>query len=127
MDPAPQSEPLYFELSWAILSSIGLLNILFGFMVIGIVGPTPIALVPMVVSAACALANGLCYYAFYTHYPTTSTVVASAFADIFWMVSLAFCPWPSLWGEVSLRGLIIIILTPPALFVRLLNTPHGPV
>ncbi|KAK7963642.1 hypothetical protein PG988_010616 [Apiospora saccharicola] len=76
--------PTYFEHSWAILSSMGLVNVCFGFMVIGIVGFPPIAIVPIVVSTATALANGLCYFAFYTEYPKTNTIVASAFADVFW-------------------------------------------
>ncbi|KAK8113293.1 hypothetical protein PG984_013819 [Apiospora sp. TS-2023a] len=77
--------PTYFEHSWAILSSIGLVNVCFGFMVIGIVGFPPIAIVPIVVSTATALANGLCYFAFYTEYPKTNTIVASSFADVFWL------------------------------------------
>ena len=79
--------PTYFEHSWAILSSIGIINVCFGLMVIGIVGFPPIAIVPIVVSTATAVANGLCYFAFYTDYAKTNTIVASAFADLFWMVS----------------------------------------
>jgi hypothetical protein len=78
--------PAYYEESWAILSTIGLVNILFGFMVIGITTLSPISIVPIVVSVAGAIANGLCYYAFYADYPTTGTVVAAAFADITWLV-----------------------------------------
>lgn len=32
--------------------------------------------------------TGMCYYAFYAHYPTTGTVVAAAVADIAWLVSI---------------------------------------
>ncbi|KAK8100398.1 hypothetical protein PG999_010772 [Apiospora kogelbergensis] len=81
--------PTYFEHSWAILSSIGIINVCFGLMVIGIVGFPPIAIVPIVVSTATAVANGLCYFAFYTDYAKTNTIVASAFADLFWMVQEA--------------------------------------
>jgi hypothetical protein len=63
------------------------MNVLFGMLVIGITSFSPIAVVPIVVSAACAVANGLCYYAFYASNPLTQTVVAAAFADIMWLVS----------------------------------------
>lgn len=78
--------PVYFETSWSILSSIGIINILIGLLVIGITSLSPITIVPIVVSAASAIADGLCYYAFYADHPKTPTAVASAFADIFWMV-----------------------------------------
>ncbi|KAH8661112.1 hypothetical protein BGZ61DRAFT_499586 [Ilyonectria robusta] len=82
--------PAYFELSWAILSTIGLNNVLVGLMVAGITGGfSVVVLVPIVVSAACALANGLCYYAFYADYPAVNTAVASAFADLAWLIQEA--------------------------------------
>jgi hypothetical protein len=37
-------------------------------------------------SAARAIANGLCYYAFYAHNPTNNIVVAAAVADVTWCV-----------------------------------------
>jgi len=79
--------PLYFETSWSILSCIGLLNILFGLLAIGITGRSPVSIVPITVSAACAIANGMCYYAFYADYSQIPTVVAGAFADVMWLVS----------------------------------------
>jgi hypothetical protein len=81
--------PVYFEESWAILSSIGLLNICLSFMVLGITNFSPIWLVPIITSAAGAVANGLCYYAFYANYAVLNTAVASAFADTAWLVSYA--------------------------------------
>jgi len=81
--------PVYYELSWAILSTIGLTNMCFGLMVVGIVGFSPIVLVPFIVSAACALANGMCYYAFYADYPIVNAAVASAFADLAWLIQEA--------------------------------------
>jgi len=42
--------PVYFEESWAILSSVCLVNVLFGFMIIGITALTPVSIVPIVVS-----------------------------------------------------------------------------
>ena len=89
--------PVYYELSWAILSTIGLTNVGFGLMVVGIAGFSPIALVPIIVSAAGAIANGLCYYSFYAVNPVTNTAVASGIADLTWLVrpdtfSLALLP-----------------------------------
>jgi hypothetical protein len=78
--------PVYFEESWAILSSIGVINVLFGFVIIGIIEKSPIAAVPIVVSAAGAIANGLCYYAFYADYAISSTIAAAAIGDIMWLV-----------------------------------------
>jgi hypothetical protein len=78
--------PVYFEESWAILSSIGLINVFFGLMIVGITSLSPISFVPIISGAAGAIANGLCYYAFYADYPKTPTVVAAAFADGAWLV-----------------------------------------
>lgn len=79
--------PVYFELSWSILSSIGVANVLFGILVVGITTLSPIAAVPIVTSVAGAIANGLCYYAFYDESNSVkSQAVASGFADLMWMV-----------------------------------------
>jgi hypothetical protein len=80
------SLPTYFEYSWAILSSIGIANVLFGLTVVGITNLSQISLLPIIVSAAGAIANGLCYCAFYADYPKTPTAAASAIADITWLV-----------------------------------------
>ena len=93
---SPTAVPIYFELSWSILSSIGLINVLFGLLVAGITSFSPISIVPIVVSAACAVANGMCYYAFYADYPQIPVVVAGAFADIMWLVSVICKPGPAL-------------------------------
>lgn len=58
---ASPAVPVYFEESWAILSSLGLVNVLFGLMIIGITSLSPVSIVPIVVSVAGAIANGLCY------------------------------------------------------------------
>lgn len=84
--------PAYFELSWSILSTIGLFLTVIGFWAILITRVSPLHLVPIIVSIACAIANGLCYYAFYTDYPTRQRVVASVFADIFWLVGAPYEP-----------------------------------
>jgi hypothetical protein len=80
--------PLYFEMSWAILSSIGLINAIFGCMVVGITGLSLLSLVPIIVSIAAAIANGLCFYAFYSNYSSTATLLAAVFADLGWLVGL---------------------------------------
>ena len=82
------SVPVYFESSWSILSSIGLVNVFIGFLVIGITRLSPITIVPIVVSASAALADGLCYYAFYQNHPKAPTAAAAVVADIFWGVSI---------------------------------------
>jgi hypothetical protein len=80
-------EPVYFELGWSILSTIGIANVLFGLLVAGITTLSPVSLVPIITSAAGAIANGLCYYAYYdASYSLQSKAVAAAFGDIFWMV-----------------------------------------
>lgn len=86
---AAETLPVYYELSWAILSTVGTCNVCIGFMVMGIAGFTPICVVPLIVSLATAIANGLCYYAFYASYPKTNTLVASGMADISWLVQEA--------------------------------------
>ena len=85
---ASASVPVYFEQSWSILSTIGLVNVIFGLTIVGITNLSPISVVPLVCSAAGALSNGLCYYAFYAHYSKTPTLVAACFADVFWLVKL---------------------------------------
>jgi hypothetical protein len=78
----------YFELSWAVLSTIGLNNVLIGFMVAGITGGfSVVLLVPIITSAGCALANGLCYVAWIAEYSVVSKAVAAVFATFGWLVS----------------------------------------
>jgi hypothetical protein len=89
------STQLYFEGSWSILSTIGLVNVINGLTVISIIGVTPIALVPVLISVATAIANGLCYYAYYAHYGKRSTVAAAALADVFWLVRGSSNYYPS--------------------------------
>ncbi|KAK0389031.1 hypothetical protein NLU13_2607 [Sarocladium strictum] len=80
---------LYFEFSWAILSTIGVANLLYGLTIIAITRVTPVSLVPIIVSTAAAIANGLCYYAFYANYPRVNTAAASCIADLMWLVQEA--------------------------------------
>lgn len=82
---APSS---YFESSWAILSSLCLANVLFGLMVINITSRSPVSMIPIVTSSAGALANGLCFYAYYQDNPPINTAVASVFTDLAWLVRL---------------------------------------
>ncbi|KAK6223401.1 hypothetical protein LQW54_000519 [Pestalotiopsis sp. IQ-011] len=78
--------PLYFEQCWAILSTIGVANVLYGLVVISITKYTPVVWIPIIVGVACAIANGLCYYAFYADYPVVNKAIASGFADFFWLI-----------------------------------------
>ncbi|EEU37095.1 hypothetical protein NW767_008692 [Fusarium falciforme] len=81
---------VYYELSWSILSTIGIANVLFGLMVAGITSFSPVSIVPIVTSAAGAIANGLCYYAYYDlSNPIKGQAIASAIADVLWMVQEA--------------------------------------
>jgi hypothetical protein len=79
--------PIYFETSWSILSIIGLINVLIGLMAIGITELSPATAVPIIVSTAKAVADGLCNYAFYAINPPIPTTVAAVFVDFFWLVS----------------------------------------
>ena len=81
---------IYFETSWSILSSVGLYNVLIGLLVVGMTSLSPVTMVPIVVSAANAIADGLCYFAYYAEYPTGPTAAAAVAADFFWLVSI---PW----------------------------------
>ncbi|RKK79401.1 hypothetical protein BFJ68_g16182 [Fusarium oxysporum] len=84
------SDPVYFELSWSILSTIGIGNVLFGFLACSIVSLSQISAVQLITSASGAIANGLCYYAFDAEgNPVKGKAVASAFADLFWLVQEA--------------------------------------
>ncbi|KAK7418321.1 hypothetical protein QQZ08_011308 [Neonectria magnoliae] len=80
---------VYFQSSWAIFSTIGIGNVLFGFTVVGIASLSPISLIPIIVSAAGAIANGLCYYYNFGDYPVTNSAAASAVADIIWVFRVA--------------------------------------
>lgn len=82
----------YFELSWAILSTMSLGVLFLGLLVRGITGRSIVLIVPLVASAAGALANGLCYVAFYSSYPLYWRLTASAIADISWLVRINYIP-----------------------------------
>ncbi|KAF5026596.1 hypothetical protein F66182_1322 [Fusarium sp. NRRL 66182] len=79
----------FFELSWSILCTICLTNVFLGCLVCGITNWTPLAAVPMVSSAAGAIANGLCYYVYYQHHSPLQTAVGSVFSDVFWLLQEA--------------------------------------
>ncbi|OHF02250.1 hypothetical protein CORC01_02530 [Colletotrichum orchidophilum] len=80
---------LYFDQCWAILSTIGLSNVFLGFIVISITKFSPVALVPIITSTGCAIANGLDFYIYYTDSPLLDKAIASGFADTFWLVQEA--------------------------------------
>ncbi|KAF5650924.1 hypothetical protein F25303_4185 [Fusarium sp. NRRL 25303] len=76
---------VYYESSWSILSTIGLVNFFFAWIVIGITRLSWLSAIPAIVSAAGAVANGLCYYAWYMNSGKPKTATAYAVADILWM------------------------------------------
>lgn len=86
LPPPSAVVPHYFELSWSILSTIGVVGLALSLLVIASTSLTPLLLVPPILSTACAIANGLCFYAFYTDYDAVNRAVASGFADFFWLV-----------------------------------------
>ncbi|KAI1864132.1 uncharacterized protein JN550_009152 [Neoarthrinium moseri] len=105
---------LYFEQCWAILSTIGLANILYGLTIVSITKFSTVILIPIVVSAAGAIANGLCHYAFYAEYPLTNTAVASGFADFFWLiqeVGISFYSYAILIKLLSHRSRLVFIIS----------------
>lgn len=77
----------YFEHSWSILSSIGIFAAMMSGFVIALMSLTLLTIVPLIVSIACSVANGLCYYAFYTTHKTEGRMAASIIADLMWLVS----------------------------------------
>ena len=78
----------YFQTSVGTLSAVGLFYVLVGLLIAGIIRGLPfLLLVPTVTSAGAALANGLCYYAYFTDYPVVNRGVAVGFMDTFWLVS----------------------------------------
>ncbi|KAH7110411.1 hypothetical protein B0J13DRAFT_661993 [Dactylonectria estremocensis] len=79
----------YFESSWAILSTICMSNFFFGFVVCGITSFTLLSVVPIISSVGGAIACGLCYYIYYTSYPTINRGAASVVGDFFWLVQEA--------------------------------------
>ncbi|KFY87972.1 hypothetical protein V500_06650 [Pseudogymnoascus sp. VKM F-4518 (FW-2643)] len=106
------TEAIYFETSWAILSTIGLMNVLYGSLVLGITNISPITVVPIIVSIACAVANGMCYYSFYGDYQRIPSLAAGIVADVMWLhrdrrVFLA-CFWSIMTVIVLIRASILV-------------------
>ncbi|KAH7145397.1 hypothetical protein B0J13DRAFT_321893 [Dactylonectria estremocensis] len=83
---AADANAVFFELSWSILSTICMANVLFGLLVCSITSFTPLAAVPILSSAAGAIADGLCFYSNYGTHPDINRAVSSVFADIFWVM-----------------------------------------
>jgi hypothetical protein len=78
---------VFLESGWGILTALGVANVLYGLTVMSITKFSRIILILIIVSAAGALANALCYYAFYTNAPPSSSAAASGTSDILWLVS----------------------------------------
>ncbi|USP74844.1 uncharacterized protein yc1106_02118 [Curvularia clavata] len=79
----------YFELSWSILSTFDLLHVVAALLIVPITGFSTLWAVPVVCSITSAIANGLCYVAYYSDASTNSKVIAAALADIFWLIQEA--------------------------------------
>lgn len=78
----------YFDTRWAVLSTIGACYVFVGIMVVGIRGRlSALLLVLIVVSAGCAIANGVHYYEALLDCPPINQAVAVVIADVAWMVS----------------------------------------
>lgn len=81
----------YFDTSWAVLSTIGICYVFVGVMVAGIRGKvSALILVPIVVSAGCAIANGVHYYEAFLDCPPINQAVALVSSDIAFTVSAMF-------------------------------------
>ncbi|KAK1700067.1 hypothetical protein BDP55DRAFT_215621 [Colletotrichum godetiae] len=105
---------LYFEQCWAILSTIGISNVFLGFIVISITKFSSIAMVPIITSMACAIANGLCFQIFYTDSSPLNKALASGFADTFWLVQeagMSFYSYAMLTHMLSGRSRTIYLTT----------------
>lgn len=89
MSSSSNLTPVYFETSWSILSTLSIFNILFGIVVIRLTTISPISLVPIIISAASALANGLSYIVEYSDGSKTSISVAAVFAEFALLVQEA--------------------------------------
>ncbi|KAH6879400.1 hypothetical protein B0T10DRAFT_496419, partial [Thelonectria olida] len=79
------SSLVYFEVSRSILSTICVGSIVFGCLVCGITTFAPPGAVPIISSAAGAVANRLCYYIYYQPHPPLNRAIASVFGDCFWL------------------------------------------
>ncbi|KAF4547361.1 Hypothetical protein D9617_45g091390 [Elsinoe fawcettii] len=81
--------PIYFETAWSILSTIGICEVFFGLLVISITSFSGLSILPVLVGAAGAIANGLCYQAFYADYHVGFRIAGSGIADIMWLIQEA--------------------------------------
>ncbi|OHE97948.1 hypothetical protein CORC01_06811 [Colletotrichum orchidophilum] len=86
----------YFEHAWSVLSIICVFNVFLGLLIIGITSFSKLTAVPIISSAAGAIANGLYFYAYYDKpYPLAKRAAASAIGDIFWLIQEAGMPFYS--------------------------------
>ncbi|KAL4868000.1 hypothetical protein BDV12DRAFT_170452 [Aspergillus spectabilis] len=85
--PSATEAPVYFETCWGILSTIGIFLTFASASVICMTNTCALNFVPVVVSVACAFANGLVYYAYYAPgHAENQRLAASIFADLFWLI-----------------------------------------
>ncbi|KAK1640808.1 hypothetical protein BDP81DRAFT_457788 [Colletotrichum phormii] len=106
---------LYFKQFWAILSTIGISNVFLGFIVISITKFSSIAVVPIITSMACAIANGLCIQIFYTDIQVQEAGISFySYAMLTHMLSgrsrtiYLTTFWVLIAGITALRGMILI-------------------
>ncbi|KAK1512109.1 hypothetical protein CTAM01_01039 [Colletotrichum tamarilloi] len=86
----------YFEHAWSVLSIIGVFNVFLGLLIIGITSFSKLTVVPIVSSAAGAIANGLYFHAYYDKpYPLAKRAAAAAIGDICWLIQEAGLPFYS--------------------------------
>lgn len=80
--------PRFSSTPYSILTTIGLNNVLLGFIVAGISGRfSTLVLVPIINSVAVCLVNGLWYYTYTADYATTNRAVACGFMNVAFLVS----------------------------------------
>ncbi|KAF4551524.1 Hypothetical protein D9617_13g100250 [Elsinoe fawcettii] len=110
---AEAAVPIYFETAWSILSTIGICEVFFGLLVISITNLSGLSILPVIVGAAGAIANGLCYQAFYADYPLNARLAGSGVADIMWLIQeagLSFYSYQILLRILRNKGKIIFLV-----------------
>ncbi|PNS13810.1 hypothetical protein CAC42_3303 [Sphaceloma murrayae] len=86
---AEAAAPIYFETAWSILSSVGICQVIFGGLVISNNSVSGLSILPVIIGTAAAIANGMCYQAFYADYALNPRLIGSGIADIMWLIQEA--------------------------------------
>ncbi|KAG8628672.1 hypothetical protein KVT40_002537 [Elsinoe batatas] len=120
---ADTTVPLYFETAWSILSSIGICEVFFGGLVISLANLSWLSILPVIIGASGAIANGLCYQAFYADYPLQARLIGSGVSDIMWLVQeagLSFYSYQILLKILRNKGKIIFLVLFWALMIPII-------